>query len=76
MWWGDAFCRGDASWTEAEDLYEASQQDPSIILTTGVLVGETGTQLSIMSTIIEDGSAGGQIHIIPKGWIIARRDLT
>jgi hypothetical protein len=28
-----------------------------------------------MSTIIEDGQAGGQIHVIPKGWIISRKDL-
>lgn len=47
-----------------------------MILTVGVLVNETDTQLSIMSTIIEDGSAGGQIHIIPKGWIIERRVLS
>ena len=75
VWWGDAFCRGDASWTEAEDLYEAANQEPSIILTSGVLVRETLTTIAVMSTIIEDGSNGGQIHIIPKGWILARREL-
>jgi hypothetical protein len=75
VWWGDAFCRGDASWTEAEELFEAAQMDPSIILTVGVLVNETATQISIMSTIIEDGQAGGQIHIIPKGWIAKRVGL-
>jgi hypothetical protein len=73
--WGDAFCKGDASWTEAEDLYEAAQQEPSKILTSGVLVRETVSTLCVMSTIIEDGQAGGQIHVIPKGWIISRKDL-
>lgn len=47
-----------------------------MILTVGIMVNETDTQVSIMSTIIEDGSAGGQIHIIPKGWILARRKLS
>jgi len=75
VWWGDAFCHGDASWTQAEDLYEHVQMDPSVILTSGVLVHETITTISIMSTIIEDGSAGGQVHVIPKGWIISRKDL-
>jgi len=73
--WGDAFCKGDASWTEAEDLFAAAQQEPSKILTAGVLVRETTTTLSVMSTIIEDGQAGGQIHVIPKGWVISRKDL-
>lgn len=49
--------------------------DPSVILTVGIVVNETPTQVSIMSTIIEDGSAGGQVHIIPKGWIIQRTRL-
>ncbi len=73
--WGDAFCKGDASWTEAEDLFFAAQQEPSKILTSGVLVRETTTTLCVMSTIIEDGQAGGQIHVIPKGWVISRKDL-
>ena len=76
VWWGDAFCRGDANWTDAEDLFEAAQQAPSIIMTAGVLVNETPVALSVMSTLIEDGSAGGQIHVIPKGWIIQRRTLS
>lgn len=73
--WGDAFCKGDASWTEAEDLYAAAQQEPAKILTSGVLVRETTTTLCVMSTIIEDGQAGGQIHVIPKGWVLSRKDL-
>ena len=75
VYWGDAFCHGDASWTEAEDLFNASRQSPSVILTSGVLVNETPDTISVMSTLIEDGSAGGQIHVIPTGWIISRKDL-
>ena len=75
VYWGDAFCHGDASWTSAEEIYEHAQMDPSVILTVGIVVNETPTQISIMSTIIEDGSAGGQVHIIPKGWIIQRTRL-
>ncbi len=75
IYWGDAFCHGDASWTSAEDLYDHVQMDPSVIMTVGVLVYESSTQVSVMSTIIEDGSAGGQVHVIPKGWIISRREL-
>lgn len=76
IYWGDAFCHGDASWTPAEEILEYSQQDPSVIMTAGVLVNETETQVSVMSTIIEDGSSGGQVHVIPKGWILERRTLT
>ena len=75
VYWGDAFCHGDASWTPAEDILEHVQHDPSVILTAGVVVNETDRAISIMSTIIEDGSAGGQVHVIPKGWIIDRYPL-
>lgn len=74
--WGDAHCTGDASWTDAEDLHEAAQAEPSLILTSGVLVHSAPTHISVMGTIIEDGSAGGQVHVIPRGWIISQRELT
>ena len=73
--WGDAHCTGDASWTSSEDLFEAAQAPPSVILTVGVLVYSCTTHYAVMSTIIEDGSAGGQVHIIPTGWVISLKDL-
>ena len=76
MLWGDAFCEGDASWTDAEALHAAAQTPPSVIMTCGVLVHDEPTHIAIMSTIISDGSAGGQIHIIPRGWILSKKELT
>lgn len=73
--WGDAHCTGDATWTDAEDLHEAAINEPSIILTAGILVHSAPTHISVMSTIIEDGSAGGQVHVIPRGWILSQREL-
>ena len=73
--WGDAHCFGDASWTTAEELYDAARQPPTPILSCGLLVYECTTHLSVMSTVIEGGSAGGQVHVIPQGWIISRKDL-
>ncbi len=73
--WGDAHCTGDASWTDAEELLEAAKSEPSLILTAGVLVHSAPTHVSVMSTIIEDGSAGGQVHVIPRGWIISQREI-
>ena len=74
--WGDAHCTGDASWTDAEELQEAAHLEPTPILTAGVLVHSAPTHVSVMSTIIEDGSAGGQVHVIPRGWILSYRELT
>ena len=73
--WGDAHCYGDASWTTAEELYDASRQPPTPILSCGMLVYECTTHLAVMSTVIEGGSAGGQVHVISQGWIISRKDL-
>ena len=73
--WGDAHCTGDASWTTAQELYEAARTPPSPIMSCGVLVYESHTHLAVMSTIIEGGDAGGQVHVIPQGWIISRKDL-
>ena len=74
--WGDAHCTGDASWTESEELKEAAENPPTTVLTTGVLVHSSATHLAVISTIIEDGSHGGQVHVIPRGMINSVKDLT
>ena len=69
--WLDAVCTGGSEWQTFEDIEEAAEKGPSLVRSVGMLVKNAPDYVALTDTIIMDGDAGGYVHVIPKGMIVA-----
>ena len=69
--WVDAVCTGGSEWQTIEEIQDAVERGPSLVRSCGILLKDDPGYIALIDTLILDGDAGGYVHVIPRGMIVA-----